>query len=52
MKASEKKKIVSFLTKCTNQDRRMIKRMKKLGASNSEIAKALELPEDSPLLQE
>lgn len=38
--------------KTTSKDRRYVKRLRKLGASNYEIANALGIPEDAPVLNE
>lgn len=40
------------LYKATSKDRRYVKRLRKLGASNYEIANALGIPEDAPVLHE
>lgn len=48
----EVKRVVPELIKTTSQDRRYVKRLRKLGASNREIAIALGIPEDAPILCE
>lgn len=40
------------LYRATSKDRRYVKRLRKLGASNYEIANALGIPEDAPVLHE
>lgn len=43
---------IKVLMKATREDRRIIKRLRKLNATDREIALALDIPEDSLLLQE
>lgn len=47
MKKRVSNKIARDIIKITSKDRRYIKRLRKLGASNYEISKDLAIPEDS-----
>lgn len=48
----ELKRIARNIKSETRVNRRFVKKLRKLGVSNQEIAKALGIPEDSPILQE